>query len=90
VPLLSPNVLTSERRYFRKEWRIAADVAMRAAPNIPFMVPVRSGQVPIDAPELPESIRRAQWMELRRDSMDNVVQRLRTLYREYQLARSTA
>ena len=90
VPLLSPNVLTSERRYFRKEWRIAADVAMRAAPNIPFMVPVRSGQVPIDAPELPESIRRAQWMELRRDSMDNVVQRLRALYREYQLARSTA
>jgi hypothetical protein len=90
VPILSPNVLTSERRYFRKEWRIAADVAMRAAPNLPFLVPVRTGQVPPDAPEVPEAIRRAHWMDLRPDSMDEIVQRLRALYREYQLSRQPA
>jgi hypothetical protein len=89
VPVLSPNVLTSQRRFFRLEWTIAADVAKRASPNLPFLVPVRIGDVPPDASQVPELIRRAHWMDLRRDNMDEVVQRLRTLYREYRLGRPT-
>jgi TIR domain/SIR2-like domain len=89
VPVLSPNVLTSQRRFFRLEWTIAADIAKRASPNLPFLVPVRIGDVQSDAPQVPEALRRAQWMDLRRDGMDGVVQRLRALFREYRLARPT-
>jgi hypothetical protein len=87
VPILSPHVLTRQRRFFRLEWNIAGEVARRAAETLPFVVPVRVGRVPSDAEEVPEHIRRAHWIDASDGrGMDAVVQRLRELYREFVLA----
>lgn len=41
LPILSkPVAQTKDRRYFRKEWDIAADVARTEAPGLPFIHPV--------------------------------------------------
>lgn len=86
VPLLSPNVLTRQRRFFRLEWSLAGEVARRAAETLPFIVPVRIGDVPPDAPEIPDYMRRAHWMDaVGGRALDEIVQRLRELYREYLL-----
>jgi hypothetical protein len=87
VPILSPHVLTRQRRFFRLEWSIAGEVARRAAETLPFVVPVRVGRVPSGAEEAPEHIRRAHWMDASDGKgFDDVVQRLRELYREYVLS----
>jgi hypothetical protein len=87
VPLLSPHVLTQQRRFFRLEWTVAGEVALRAAATLPFVVPVRIGRVPSSSPEIPEHIRRTQWMDGGDGSkFDAIVQRLRELYRQYVLS----
>jgi hypothetical protein len=87
VPLLSPHVLTRQRRFFRLEWSVAGEVARRAAETLPFVVPVRVGRIPSDAEEVPEHIRRSHWIDATDGrGFDGVVQRLRELYREYVLS----
>jgi hypothetical protein len=87
VPLLSPHVLTRQRRFFRLEWSVAGEVSRRAAETLPFVVPVRVGRVPSDAEEVPEHIRRAHWIDATDGrGFDAVVLRLRELYREYVLS----
>jgi hypothetical protein len=88
VPVLSPNILTPQRRFFRQEWSIAGEVARRAAETMPFIVPVRIGDVPPDSAGIPDHIRRASWIDARpsgEDRFDTTVQRLRELYRQYLL-----
>jgi hypothetical protein len=88
VPILSKSVRTRQRSFFRVEWSIAADVARRAyGSSLPFIVPVRIDDFPHDAPELPEEIRAAHWLELSEGaSLEPIVERLRELYRDYQLS----
>ena len=85
VPLLSPNVLTTQRRFFKLEWSIAADVArLNFGSPLPFVVPVRIGDVSPDAAGVPAHIRATHWMDASAGvSIEPVVDRLRALYREY-------
>jgi hypothetical protein len=84
VPLLSTNVLTPQRRFFRVEWMHAFEVAKRGV--LTFIVPVRTGDVSPSSPLLPEEIRELHWLDARDGAFDETVQRLKTLYREYRLA----
>lgn len=41
LPILSRKVaMSQERRYFRKEWAIAADIARTESPDLPFIHPI--------------------------------------------------
>jgi hypothetical protein len=84
VPLLTPNVLTRQKRFFRLEWSLAGEIARRASEVLPFIVPVRVGEVPPDSMDLPEYLRRAHWLE-GGGTYGEVAKRLRAIYREYQL-----
>jgi TIR domain len=84
VPLLSPNVLTPQRRFFRLEWAHAIEVAKRGV--LTYIVPVRTGDVLPNSPLLPQEIRDLHWLDAQGGVFDETVQRLRTLYREYRLA----
>jgi hypothetical protein len=91
APLLSRNVLTPGRRFFRLEWNEALDEAKRAAANQAFIVPICLDDVPPDAEQIPPRLRQLHW--LRPDGGSDfgpAVQRLRELYREFQLTLSPA
>jgi hypothetical protein len=87
VPLLSPHVLTSARRFFRVEWRIAGEIAPAAPESLPFVVPVKIGEVAPDAQDIDESIRAAHWLTAGggEGGFDEVVRRLQEIYRGYRL-----
>ncbi|MET0398175.1 MAG: toll/interleukin-1 receptor domain-containing protein [Longimicrobiaceae bacterium] len=90
APVLSRNVLTPERRFFRVEWDEALDEERRVAENQHFIVPIRIDDLPPDTPGLPERFRKLQWLPLGEGAeLGDTVQYLQKLYRRYQLARST-
>jgi hypothetical protein len=87
VPLLTKNVLTPERRFFRTEWNEAIRVQARAAANDVFIVPVRFDDIAPTARELPPEFADIHWLDARNTAdLPGVVQRIRDLYRRHLLA----
>jgi hypothetical protein len=87
VPVLSRHVVTPRRRFFRLEWDEALAVQRRVAENQTFILPVCIDDLSRDAPELPERFTRLHWMDVREDeALTEAVQRVKRLYRDYQLA----
>lgn len=62
LPLISQTTAqTTERRYFRKEWEIAADEAKMRSPKVPFIHPIAIDPVsPCD--NLPDAINKLHWI----------------------------
>jgi hypothetical protein len=91
TPLLSRNVLKPERRFFRLEWNEALDESRRVAANQAFIVPICLDDVPPDAEQIPPRLRQLHWLRPAggRD-FGPAVQRLRELYREFQLTLSVS
>jgi TIR domain/SIR2-like domain len=89
--VLSRNVQTPEKRYFRKEWEVALEAGKRVPANQRFIVPVRVDDLPPDAPELPARFRELQWLDLGEgEDFTRTVQCIRDIYRTYRRARSPA
>jgi hypothetical protein len=63
--MISRNVLTNERRFFRKEWEYAVDVSKTVKPGTPFIVPVVIDETPIDDAGLPQEFRAASYISFR-------------------------
>ncbi|HEX2210527.1 MAG TPA: toll/interleukin-1 receptor domain-containing protein [Longimicrobium sp.] len=87
VPLLTPTVLSSRRRYYRAEWTIAEKEAQLASRALPFVVPVRIGDVPPSDEDIHAFIRRIHWISVPEEGEDrfaDVVSRLKELFRDYQ------
>jgi hypothetical protein len=84
VPVLTPRVLHDTRRFFRAEWSFAEPTARKASAKQPFVAPVCIG-VEKDEENIPEYIRRAQWMTVDENNRryDAVVERLKELYEGY-------
>jgi len=91
VPVISQNTLTSERRYFRNEWNLALAEAQMASYSAEeaFLLPVVIDDTAIDHPSLPDKFRSVQWKLLPGgDPTPDFVERVRHLYRKYQVSRS--
>lgn len=87
IPVMSRRVVTNEPRFFRKEWEIARERAMSASQTLPFVMPVRVGDVDPNHPNIPKHISSAHWVETSGGtSFDDCVQRVLELFRKYQLA----
>jgi TIR domain-containing protein/SIR2-like protein len=87
VPIVSPTALrTTGPRFFWLEWRLASDAAERMAPSKAFIVPVLTAGVDPNDREIPDAFRSRTAGDLRGNGLDAIVQRLKTLYRNYQLA----
>ena len=86
IPLLSRNVLTPQRRFFRLEWVTAGELSKRASPELPFIVPVRTGNVPPDSAAIPDFIRRSHWLDIDGDGLAIAVDRVRALFRQHQVS----
>lgn len=86
VPVLSHHVLTTGRRFFFREWSIAADTSLEYGHGRKFIVPCRIDDVPRDAPQIPLAIRDTHIADVTDDaSLAAFVSVVRDLYRRYQL-----
>ena len=65
LPIISRNTLTTEKRFFRLEWRLAQRVAEEVAFTGRFIVPVALDDTPVDDPNLPQAFREVLWYRLR-------------------------
>lgn len=90
APILSRSVLTLERRFFRREWIEALEVEPTVTPGQTYIVPICLDDLSVKEGALPDRFQKLQWVRLSGDSdFSAAVQRLRDLYRTYQLALST-
>lgn len=64
VPLLTPSVLQSTRRYFRTEWSFAEETSRKASEDQPFVVPICVGEVSAGDPRVDEFIREVHWIRV--------------------------
>jgi hypothetical protein len=64
VPLISRNAVNRREGFFRLEWRLAAERAMRFSEETPFILPVAIDDTGLEAEGLPERFRQVQWIQL--------------------------
>jgi hypothetical protein len=85
VPILTKNVLTPERRFFKSEWKEAERVQPTAGPSGVFTVPVCFDDLAPDPATL-GYFTSIQWLDARPgQDFAAVVQRIRDLYRRHLL-----
>jgi hypothetical protein len=89
VPVLSANVLTADRRFFRKEWKAAAEVFTQVRADLKFILPVcLDGFEPGDG--IDEAIRTKHWLPWGADNLKEIILLIRDSYKDYQRARASA
>jgi hypothetical protein len=87
VPVLSPRVHTSDRRFFRLEWEWAEEVASKAPRTLRYLVPIALEGLSPDDPEIPESFRRIHWLRMEgHEPSPDLVETLKGYFRAYQKA----
>lgn len=64
LPLISENVLTDDRRFFRIEWNQALEEAKKVKPSKRFIVPVVIDETPPTVPSVPREFRNLHWETL--------------------------
>jgi hypothetical protein len=68
IPLITPNTLTHERRFFRFEWSEAIyDMSFRPS-DLPFVLPLISGTVEDSEPLIPKEFKQVHWTRICKDS----------------------
>lgn len=89
VPLLSRNVETMEKRYFRREWDEALDAAKEASAAAAYISPVRLDDIPQTSPHISAGFKQGlHWEDIGASGVERVALNLRDAYRNYQRARS--
>ena len=92
IPVISRATLTSERRFFRKEWNFALEEAQMApfSEEDTFLLPVVIDSTPAGAPGLPPRFGAIQWFTLPGGvAPSEFVSRVQHLYRKYQKMRAS-
>jgi hypothetical protein len=95
VPIISRNVLTTDPRFFRTEWKQAIELysqspAYYSAIDV-FMLPVAIDGTPPDNNRIPEDFRRPQWWRLPQGlPTPEFVERVKELHRRSQQERAAA
>jgi hypothetical protein len=87
IPIISRETLTAHRRFFRVEWNLAIEEALKApfAAEDGFLVPVAIDDTRIDDPALPARFQTLQWEVLPGGRpTPEFVARIVTLYRKHQ------
>ena len=88
VPFVSQNTESSDEGYFWSEWKDAADLERRKAPDVTFIVPVALDPIDPQRARVPERFRALQWYRLHeRAPNDTFVQFIVGRYREWQIRR---
>ena len=64
LPIISKNVLTSERRFFRLEWNYAIEEAKYRPDSIPFIIPVSIDSTDETTDLIPVEFKKIQWQKL--------------------------
>ena len=68
LPVISGNVLTSERRFFRSEWHVALEIFEQSpayySPRDVFLIPVAIDETLPDNDRIPRDFSKAQWFRL--------------------------
>ncbi|MEO5997042.1 MAG: toll/interleukin-1 receptor domain-containing protein [Chitinophagaceae bacterium] len=85
LPVISKNILTGERRFFRSEWNQAIEESLKVAPLERFIIPVVIDDTQVTATGVPEKFRKFQWERLPGgQTTSNFLDMIRELYRRYQ------
>ncbi|OIP53328.1 MAG: hypothetical protein AUK31_01655 [Fibrobacteres bacterium CG2_30_45_31] len=61
VPIVTPNTLIQQRRFFHFEWNKAIEEAKFRPVGIPFILPLVSGDIDVDNMLIPEAFRKVHW-----------------------------
>ena len=89
VPLLSRNVETMEKRFFRREWGVAVDTAVEASDAAAYISPVKLDDISQSSPHIPPGFKQGlHWEDISASGVERVALNLREAYRNYQRARS--
>ncbi|MCR9246283.1 MAG: toll/interleukin-1 receptor domain-containing protein [bacterium] len=85
LPVLSNTLTIGDRRFVRREWKIAAEVAMDAPDSAKFIMPIAIEDVPPNSEYIDKAIRDCNWEwapggQVSTKFVDQVVE----AYREYQ------
>jgi hypothetical protein len=89
MPLISSASTRRPEGYYRREWKIAAERAMRFDDSARFIIPVVVDDTSEDTEGVPEPFREPQWTRLPGGAgTDEFRQRMVELVREYRRARS--
>jgi hypothetical protein len=89
VPLLSRNVETVDKRFFRREWGVALDAAIEASDATAYISPVKLDDIAQTSPHIPPGFKQGlHWEDIRTSGVERVALNLREAYRNYQRARS--
>lgn len=64
IPIISAACRTDHKRFFRREWSYADDVAREARITARFIEPVVVDDTPYDDPDVPKRFRDAKWLKL--------------------------
>jgi len=87
IPIISRETLTAHRRFFRVEWNLAIEEALKAtfAAEESFLVPVAIDDTPVNDPALPAKFHTLQW-EVLPDGRPTpqFITRVVALYRKHQ------
>lgn len=87
MPILSRSSLTSEPRFFREEWKLALKRQLTLPEDVPFIVPVVIDETTPNDPNIPDEIRRLQWITLR--SAEETPNFIQDVIRRYRTVQST-
>jgi len=72
VPILSRACHTDRRRFFRREWSYATDIAREVRLSTRFINPIVVDDLPYDDPDIPHVFREKSWLRLEPDSAPSV------------------
>jgi hypothetical protein len=78
-------------RFFRGEWTHAIDQIARRLPNLPFIMPIRVDDTPIDDQRLPNAFRTVKWIEAPGGNLsDEQVDSIRRDFRKHEALKAPA
>jgi hypothetical protein len=85
IPVISLHTLTSERRFFRIEWNLALEEALKVSANERFIMPVVIDNTSPTDYALPEGIRKLHWEALPNgQARPEFIAMVKNIFRNYQ------
>jgi signal recognition particle subunit SEC65 len=85
VPVISKNVKTELRRFFRLEWNVAIQESLKSAVSNNFIMPVVIDDTSYDDPQIPEKFLTLHWENAPGGNVStDFVEHVKQSYRNYQ------
>ena len=85
MPVISQHTVTSQRRFFRIEWNLALEEALKVSADTRFILPVVIDDTAPTDPAVPEGIRKLHWETMPAgQTRSEFVETVKNLFRDYQ------